>query len=179
MAWGARDLISTQASSYLAAVYSNETRNRAERPFLNEDRVAEHLNVLAKEGLIYDARGLTDRESTTLHLVLVDQECDFKRVATTTFTRVAYLRSSYRILLLQPFAEALVDFKGDPLSDDALEWRKQFSVVVPYVPQPGRASRPGTFMIRPALKFVSDAKAADRRRAARDTPLPPAGEDGL
>ena len=53
-------------------------------------------------------------------------------------------------LLLQPFVKALADFEGDPLSDsdEALEWRKQFTVLVPYVAPPGLASRPGKFSSR-------------------------------
>ena len=81
--------------------------------------------------------------------------------------------------MLQPFAEALVDFEGDPLSDDALEWRKQFSV---FVPNTQSCARAGQFMVRPALKAQSEAKAKDRSaafRAAQNEPLPPAGEDGL
>ena len=138
-----------------------------------------HLNALAKGGLLYDVRGT---KSTTCDILLVDQASDFTREFKDTFSkpRIKALKVSYCILLLQPFVEALADFEGDPLSDEALEWRKQFTVCVPYVDErTGRASRPGAFMVHPDLVASSARKIAELRAAARGTPLPPAGEDGF
>lgn len=168
-------VVGGEASLCIAAVYSNRGYNSG-KLFLHADCAATYLDALAKEGLLYDKRGIL---ATTCQLFLVDEETDFARDFVNAVVGKRHfraLKTSYRVLLLQPFVEALATFEGDPLSDEALEWRKQFTVLVPNT-QP--KARPGTFMVQPALKVASEAKRADGRRAAQDTPLPPAGEGGL
>ena len=172
-------MISTQATPYVAAVYSDRERYHNKKLFLHADCAAAYLDALAKQGLLYDKRG---KQSTTCQLFLVDEETDFTRFQSgNVVTRAHFgpLKMSYFVLLLQPFVEALATFEGDPFSDEALDWRKQFTVLVPNTQ---RNARPGTFMVRPDLVEASARKEAERRaelRAARDTPLPPAGEDGF
>ena len=178
---GARNLISTQATSYVAAVYSTAERYHSKKLFLHAECVATHFDALAKLGVRYDARG---KHSDTCHLFLIDERTDFTRdfKKIVGSRHIGTLKTKYCVLVLQPFVEALATFEGDPLSDEALEWRKQFTVLVPYVAPPGLASRPGHFMVRPDLKEASERKEAERRaafRAARKAPLPPAGEDGF
>ena len=163
-------------------VYSNSARYCSRGLFLHEDTAAAYLDSLAKEGARYDSRG---KKSTTADLVLIDEDSDFtKELSKQTFggSRFRALKTSYRVLLLQPFVKALANFEGDPLSDEALNWRMQFTVLVPYVAPPGMCSRPGAFMNRPDLRDKSARQEAERRAAssaARGIPLPPSGEDGL
>ena len=174
-------MISTQATPYIAAVYSNAERYNSNKLYIHADSAAAHFDALAKLGVRYDARG---KHSDTCHLFLIDERTDFTRdfKKIVSSRHIGTLKTKYCVLVLQPFVEALATFEGDPLSDEALEWRKQFTVLVPYVAPPGLASRPGHFMVRPDLVEASKQKKAERRaafQAARDTPLPPAGEDDL
>ena len=171
-------VVGGEASLYIAAVYSNREVYRSVKLFLHADWAAAHFDALAKQGLLYDPRG---KHSTTCQLFLVDDETDFGRdISKVCSSRhVGELKTNYCVLLLQPFVEALATFEGDPLSDEALEWRKPFSV---FVPNTQRNARAGQFMVRPALKVASEAKEKDRRAALREAqnePLPPTGEDGF
>ena len=140
---------------------------------------------MAKVGLVFDGSGVypSTRVRAELDILLVDENSDFTVLRTRlTDRRIGALKPGYCVLLLQPFVEALADFEGDPLSDEALEWRKQFTVFVPYVARGGRqgtAPRPGQFMVRPDLEAESERKNRAARATARRTPLPPSGEDGL
>jgi hypothetical protein len=152
-------VVNGEVCPILGIVYSNKKTYNSQKPFLNEDRVAEHLHLLAKAGLIFDSSGTM---SKTCELVLIDEECDFNRGVRESLNQSSHinaLKRVYRCLLLQPFVKALADFEGDPLSDsdEALEWRKQFTV---FLPKPRRTRE---FEVHPALKVASEAKAADRR----------------